>query len=90
MRLAALTRVSKEFKSNLARLRKAKLQYGDCRLPPSKQSKLIADIKTAKGDLEQAIAKYAVLASADDETCRYIQLARDVLRDCNEMLKLLL
>jgi len=90
LRLAALTRTARELKSNLVRLRKAKLCYGSCRLSPDEQSKLTSELKTVQGDLDQAVAKYAPLATTDDELSRYLDLARDVLRDCNEILNLLL
>ena len=87
--IGRLKRLRKWVRSNLVRLRRAKLRYGNCNLPPEKREHLTNEIEGIRLKLGMLIAAFAAMGTQNRELAIALEVAREVLADCNEMLSLL-
>jgi hypothetical protein len=89
LKTAALVRTAKKIRSDVARIRMVKATHGKVKLPAEERQNLKAQLLALKDDLTGQVAAYGGLAASNAEVVRYLDVARNVIRDCEEMLALL-
>lgn len=88
--LATLIRTGKRIRSGLTRMRKNRARNPASRLSQLKHQRLVTELEGLRIHLNQLILATSADAKEDQELSDILGAAKQVLRDCDEMLELLL